>query len=194
MNTPHLLTLLPRIPIPIPKGGGRGGGSRGGYRGGGGGGGGSGSSGLPWWAILLITCGVLWICGFIYLFCRFVSQSAEQRARQTRGARPSLWKSHLGDPAWRAFKYMTLIQAVTWTCRKLGGVARAQKIAVGEKNAVKKTGKAEGGEEKMKTKKMGGSFYQKLGDEEQGFGAGAGVVGTDDEAGSHMKTTAKPAG
>ncbi|KAI1381599.1 hypothetical protein F4677DRAFT_403558 [Hypoxylon crocopeplum] len=64
--------------------------------------------------------------------------------------RPRTCVALVGRPAWKAFKYATLIQAVIWAVRKAGACC-----ATGRR----------GGEG---TKKVGGTFYRKVADEERG--------------------------
>ncbi|OTA74410.1 hypothetical protein M434DRAFT_402716, partial [Hypoxylon sp. CO27-5] len=125
-----------------PKGGSSGGGGKG-FKGGSSGGGGGIATPLPLWAELVIIFSVIWMCIYLTLFFYFFRQDY---LTATPSKRPRLSLRLIGSLAWKAFRYATLIQVVIWAARKL--IARC------------KTGRG--------TKKVGGTFYRKLDEQERG--------------------------
>ncbi|OTB04253.1 hypothetical protein M426DRAFT_321096 [Hypoxylon sp. CI-4A] len=136
------MILNPRIPKG-GKGGGGGGGKGGNY---GSGGGGNGHNTLPLWAELVIIFAAMWVGVFLVLFFRFLRQDVVAKSSTKRAS-----ASMCGSAAWKAFKYLTLIQLVIWLVRKISDCCTA----------------ARG------TKKVGDSFYRKVAAEERGERAGA---------------------
>ncbi|KAI8957930.1 hypothetical protein F5Y11DRAFT_61770 [Daldinia sp. FL1419] len=122
----------------------KGGGFR--YKGGSGGGGGGGSSPLPWWGWVIIVSCLVWLCAFIFLMVHFFK-------KDYLGANPSdrdrLGLRLIGRLAWKSFRYVTGIQIFIWAARKI----RSRKD--------------------RSTKKVGGTFYRKIDEEERGVKDGS---------------------
>ncbi|KAI1481362.1 hypothetical protein F4774DRAFT_375098 [Daldinia eschscholtzii] len=134
------------LDIRDPKGGGRAGGGGHRYKGGGGYHGGSGGSPIPWWAWMIIVFGSVWLIAYIFLAIHFFRKdrlNLDPNEPRPSGAR------QFARSSWRALRYMTGIQVFVWAYRKIRS----------------KTDKG--------TKKVGGSFYKKIDEEERGAKSGS---------------------
>ncbi|KAI2467790.1 hypothetical protein F4781DRAFT_433017 [Annulohypoxylon bovei var. microspora] len=104
------------------------------------GGGGGGGAALPVWVYVVIVLGVIWVCIYLALFFYFFRKEyLLADPLKRRRLGPAL----IGRLAWKAFRYATPLQPIIWCSRKLWARCR-------------------------RTKKVGGTFYRKIEEEERG--------------------------
>ncbi|KAI2632269.1 hypothetical protein GGR54DRAFT_27114 [Hypoxylon sp. NC1633] len=141
MYIPHILD--PRTPK-----GGIGKGFKGGSYGAGASHVGGGNNALPLWAKLVIAFGTVWLCIYLAFFVYFARKAHTQSKTPPNSDSPRSRScaNLVLRPAWKAFKYATLIQAVIWAVRKARDTVTTTKTT---------------------TKKVGGTFYRMVDEEEE---------------------------
>ncbi|KAI0852004.1 hypothetical protein F5Y00DRAFT_205024 [Daldinia vernicosa] len=107
--------------------------------------GGGGGSSIAWWIWLIIVLSILWLIAYTILFVYFYRKDYKSIHPSER---PRFGLRLFGRLAWKAFRYATGIQVFVWVFRKIRSKTDSD------------------------TKKVGGSFYRKIDDEEKGMKSG----------------------